>query len=159
VGHLEADRGELLVLASTVLWAVEVIIAKKLLRDISPATVSLVRMGVGALALLVYLAATDRMHVLVSLGANQVGWALLTGLLLAVYVGTWMTALARARAIDVTSVLVASAVITALLQAAAGTSSLAPKALGLVLIFGGTVAVLWVGQRARSADRQRVLTR
>ena len=48
--------------------------------------------------------------------AAQLGWALLTGLLLAGYVGTWMTALARARAVDVTSVLVASTVVTTLLQ-------------------------------------------
>ena len=39
--------------------------------------------------------------------AGQLGWVLFTGLLLAGYVGTWMTALSRARAIDVTSILVA----------------------------------------------------
>ena len=159
VGQLKADRGELLVLASTVLWAVEVIVAKRLLREVSPAAISLVRMGVGALALLAYLAATDKMHVLMSLGASQVGWALLTGLLLACYVGTWMTALARARAIDVTSVLVASAVITALLQAAAGSSSLVPKALGLVLIIAGASTVLWATQRVGYATQPQLADR
>ena len=34
---------------------------------------------------------------------HQLGWVLLTGLLLSGYVATWMTALARARALDVTS--------------------------------------------------------
>ena len=68
---------------------------------------------------------------------------LFTGLLLAGYVGTWMTALSRARAIDVTSILVASALITAALQALAGTQPLAPEWLGLALIAAGTALVAW----------------
>jgi len=159
IGHLAADRGELLVLMATVLWAVEVVVAKLLLRDMAPAVVALVRMGVGALALIGYLAATGTLHVLLSLGAGQVGWALLTGLLLAAYVGTWMTALARARAIDVTSVLVGSALVTALLQAAAGTTSLAPHALGLLLIGGGTATVLWSARRAGAEPAPTMVTR
>jgi len=58
-----------------------------------------------------------------------------------------VTSRARARALDVTSILVGSALVTALLQAAAGTSSMAPQALGLVLIATGTTAVLWSGLR------------
>jgi len=147
VGHLAADRGELLVLAATLLWAVEVVVAKLLLRDVSPAALALVRMGIGALTLIMYLAATGTLHVLTAFGATQVGWALLTGLLLAAYVGTWMTALARARAVDVTSVLVGSALITALLQAAAGTTSLAPRALGLLLVTVGAGVVIGANLR------------
>ena len=45
-----------LVLAATFLWAVEVVVAKRLLSGIAPATLSLVRMGVGSVALLGYLA-------------------------------------------------------------------------------------------------------
>ncbi len=145
VGHLDASRGELLVLAASMLWAVEVVVAKTLLRGMAPAAIALVRMGVGAVALIGYLAASGSLHVLVALDATQLGWALLTGLLLAAYVGTWMTALARARALDVTSILVGSALVTALLQAAAGTASLAPQAFGLALIAVGTAVVVWMG--------------
>jgi drug/metabolite transporter (DMT)-like permease len=145
VGQLAASRGELLVLAASMLWAVEVVVAKILLRGVAPATLSLVRMGVGALALVAYLAVSGSLHSLVSLDASQVGWVLLTGLLLSGYVATWMTALARARALDVTSILVGSALVTALLQAAAGTASLARPALGLTLIAVGTGTVLWMG--------------
>ena len=159
VGHLAADRGELLVLGATFLWAVEVVVARSLLRDMAPAAIALVRMGIGALALIIYLFATGTLHRLASLDATQVGWALLTGLLLAAYVGTWMTALARARAVDVTSVLVGSALVTALLQAAAGTTSLAPQALGLLLVLAGASIVLWASlgrpsmrRRARPVD-------
>ena len=154
VGHLAADRGELLVLAATLLWAVEVVVAKFLLRDVSPAALALVRMGIGALTLIIYLAATDTLHVLTAFHTTQVGWALLTGLLLAAYVGTWMTALARARAVDVTSVLVGSALITAVLQAAAGTTSLAPQALGLLLVAAGASVVIGASLRHPGTPRR-----
>ena len=72
---------------------------------------------------------------------------MLTGLLLAAYVGTWMTALGRARAIDVTSVLVGSAVVTALLQAVAGTAALAPELAGLDLISLGTALAVRAAPR------------
>jgi drug/metabolite transporter (DMT)-like permease len=155
IGHLVADRGEMLVLAATVLWAIEVVVAKVLLREVPPAMVATTRMGVGALALISYLAATGALHFLALLDARQIGWVLLTGGLLAAYVATWMTALARARAVDVTSILVASAPITALLQAAAGTTSLAPKLLGIVLVLAGAGGVLWMA-RVSGARRHGV---
>ena len=143
IGHLAWGSGDLLVLAATLLWAIEVVVAKKLLSDIAPATLSLVRMGVGSAALLAYLAFEGALGTLFSLSRGQLSWVLVTGLLLAAYVGTWLTALRRARAIDVTSILVAGALITAVLQALAGVQFLAPQWLGLVLITAGSVLVAW----------------
>ena len=147
IGHLSLGRGDVLVLVATWLWAIEVIICKRLLFEIAPATVSLIRMGVGSAVLLAYLAVTGTMSVLINLSASQLGWALLTGLLLAGYVGTWMTALSRARAVDVTSVLVASTVITTLLSAIAGTVPVAPEVFGLVLIALGVAVLFLLGTR------------
>ena len=53
-----------------------------------------------------------------------------------------MIALSRARAVDVTSVLVASVVVTSLLQLAAGHSSSVPESIGLFLVTLGTATVL-----------------
>jgi drug/metabolite transporter (DMT)-like permease len=141
IGHLAWGSGTALVLGATLLWAVEVVVAKKLLAELAPATVSLVRMGVGSAALLAYLAAEGNLGSLFALTRGQLGWVLFTGLLLAGYVGTWMTALRRARAIDVTSILVASTLITAVLQALSGAQPLASEWLGLVLITAGTALV------------------
>ena len=152
IGHLAWGSGTSLVLAATLLWAVEVVVAKKLLSGIAPATISLVRMGVGSAALLAYLAIEGSLGSLFALDRGQLGWVLFTGLLLAGYVGTWMTALSRARAIDVTSILVASALITAALQALAGTQPLAPEWLGLVLIMAGTALVAWRMPRRHGGD-------
>ncbi len=159
VGHLAFTNGEVDVLASTVLWAVEVVVAKRLLRAMAPAGVALVRMGVGAVALIVYLLVSGAASKLVSLDAHQLGWVLLTGLLLSGYVATWMTALARARALDVTSVLVASAGVTWLLQVIAGTVTPVTSALGLVLVIAGAGLVFAAGVTSPSRTRRRALVR
>jgi len=148
VGHLVAQHGELLVLLATLLWAGEVVVAKLLLADLTPARLGLVRMGVGGAVLVAYVASTGRLRMLVDLRGSQLGWVLLTGALLAGYVATWMSALARARAVDVTSVLVASVVVTALLDSAAGLASLAPQITGLALVALGGALVAWRWPRA-----------
>lgn len=150
VGHLAADRGQMLVLAATLLWSVEVVVARRMLQAFSPASLSMIRMGIGGVALLGYLVVTGKMHLLLAFGGRQMSWTALTGLLLAVYVATWMTALARARAVDVSSVLVASVFVTALLQDAAGTARIAPQLVGLVLVALGTGLVLTMGLRNRA---------
>jgi drug/metabolite transporter (DMT)-like permease len=142
IGQLAANRGEVDVLASSVFWALEVVIARRLLRTRAPATLAVVRMGLGALTLIAYLAASGSLGQLGAMNADQWHWALWTGLLLSTYVATWMSALARARAIDVTSVLASSALITWLLQLVAGTTSVSAGAAGLVLIGAGATLVL-----------------
>ena len=153
VGHLVVGEGQLLVLGATLLWAVETVVAKRLLRTMAPTTLGTTRMAVGAVVLVGYVVATGHLGTLAGLDRRQIGWVLLTGALLAAYVGTWMVALARARAVDVTSVLAASVIVTALCQAAAGTSSLAPEALGLVLVVAGALAVLAAWPRRALAPR------
>jgi drug/metabolite transporter (DMT)-like permease len=114
-GTLTFGAGEAMILAATLLWAVEVVLAKRLLADVPVRTLAVARMGLGTLVLLVWLAATARLNDLAQLGGSQWGWVLLTGLLLTGYVATWYAALARAQAVDVTAVLVFGAVITAVL--------------------------------------------
>jgi drug/metabolite transporter (DMT)-like permease len=143
LGQLAANRGEVDVLASSVLWALEVVVARRLLRTRSPATLAVVRMGIGALTLIVYLAASGSLGQLGAMNANQWHWALWTGLLLSAYVATWMSALARARAIDVTAVLASAALVTWLLQLVAGTTTVSGDTIGLVLIGVGATLVLW----------------
>lgn len=88
-----------------------------------------------------YLAVTGALGELRTLSAGQLGWALLTGLLLAGYIATWFAALARARAVDVTSVLVASAIVTAGLQFISGERLVASTLVGIALIAAGIVVV------------------
>jgi drug/metabolite transporter (DMT)-like permease len=148
-------RGEVLILAATLLWAVEVVVAKRLLGQLSSWTVGLARMVLGSALLAGWLAVRGRLDVLSGLDAGQWGWVLATGVILAAYVGTWFAALERAPAVDVTAVLVLGAPVTALLGAGIQHTALRPQLDGLGLIaLGGLILLgsrLWRPRRASVA--------
>ena len=149
VGEIGAGGGEMMILAATLLWSVEVIVAKKLLGSLSSLTVGTARMALGCVVLLGYLAVTGGIDDLLAVSATQWAWAALTGGLLAAYVATWYLALARARAIDVTAVLVFGAVVTAIL--AIGVQGAEPQAVALsLLVLGTVIAVVAAWRRGLS---------
>jgi drug/metabolite transporter (DMT)-like permease len=115
-GTVVFRSGEAMILAATLLWAVEVIVAKRLLSDIDSRVLGATRMALGTVVLVGWVVVSGRGDELFSLSRDQWSWALLTGLILAAYVATWFAALARAQAVDVTAVLVFGAVVTALLS-------------------------------------------
>jgi len=135
--ELSFGSGEWMILAATGLWSIEVIVDKRLLKQVRPADLAVARMGGGALLLVVYGLATGAAVPWATVTAVQWGWIALTGTTLAAYVGTWLVALSRAPAIDVTAILVFGAVITIVLSQ--GAAVVAPAVLpGLVLIGAGT---------------------
>lgn len=148
-GTVVFGTGEALILAATLLWAVEVVIAKRLLASVGSRTVGAARMAVGTVVLLGWVAVSGRAHELFSLSADQWSWALLTGLILTGYVATWFAALARAQAVDVTAVLVFGAVVTAVLSRAADGVSF--DLVGVVLITAGAALAVLAGRRRASA--------
>jgi drug/metabolite transporter (DMT)-like permease len=141
VSSLELGSGELLVLAATLLWSIEILVAKRLLDTLSALTVGVSRMAIGVAVLVGWLAVTDQLDPLFGYSRSQWAWLLATGLLLCVYVVTWYSALARAQAVDVTAVLVFGAVITATLDATVGGVSVRPDLVGLVAIAGGALLI------------------
>lgn len=148
VGHtgtIAFGSGEAMILAATLLWAVEVVYVKKLVGPLPPRLLAAARMGIGTALLLIWVAVSGRMGTLTSLDAEQWRWILLTGVLLAAYVATWYAALARAQAVDVTAVLVFGAAITAVLSGAV--DGAAVSAAGVALVFLGTAIVAAVALR------------
>jgi drug/metabolite transporter (DMT)-like permease len=139
--------GETMIFVATLLWSVEIVVAKKLLRSLSPLTVGAARMLVGVAILIGYVLATTSWSQLAAIGPRQWGWAVFTGLILAGYVITWFSALASARAVDVTAVLVFGAIVTALLQATVQGTPLAPQTFGLSLVAIGSVAAIALALR------------
>lgn len=137
--------GEAMILGATLLWSVEIVIAKRLLADVSSITVGVGRMAGGAVVLIGYGVAGGGFATMGSVSFAQVGWVLITGIFLAAYVGTWYAALARASAIDVTSVLVGGAVITAILGAVVRGAPLGSLA-GLGLVATGVALVVVAGR-------------
>ena len=138
-GTISFGLGEAMILAATLLWAVEVVLVKHLLGSFASPLLAAARLGLGTLLLVGFLAVSGRPGDLAALGSEQWAWALITGVLLAGYVATWYAALARAQAVDVTAVLVFAAVVTAVLDR--GVEGVPVDALGLGLIAAGVALV------------------
>ena len=139
--------GEAMILAATLLWAVEVIFVKRLIVPLEPRTLAAARMALGTVVLVAWITVSGRLAELLSLSADQWGWALLTGALLTAYVFTWYAALARAQAVDVTAVLVFGAVVTALLGGAG--DGVAVDGVGLVVVSVGAAVAVAAALRMR----------
>ena len=143
--------GELMVLAATLCWAVETVLAKRLLAGMSSWTVALARMCLGSVVLVGWAVLRGHASALVGLDTEQLGWVLLTGLLLAAYVGTWFAALSRAPAVDVTAVLVLGALVTTALSAVVDGTALGPQLVGLTLVAAGGALVVAGSRRVPGA--------
>ena len=136
-GTVAFGSGEAMILAATLIWAVEIVFVKHLLGGLSPSLLAAARMGFGTALLLAWVALSGRWGGLAGLGAEQWRWILLTGLLLTAYVATWYAALVRAQAIDVTAVLVFGAFVTAALSGAI--DGKAVSVTGMVLVAAGAL--------------------
>lgn len=138
--------GESLIALATGFWAVETIIARRLLASVPPLVAGAGRMGFGLVVLVGYLAVTGKLGVFTQLGLAQWAWVLGTGVLLAGYVATWYGALQRAPAAVVAAVLTIGAPITAGLQVISTGAVPAPGPLAgyLLMLFaaGGLAFVL-----------------
>ncbi len=157
-GAVGAGPAELLILAATMLWAVEVVIARHLLarEGVSVRLAATSRMALGAVLILGFLALSGRLGGIAALTATQ--WLLIaaTGVLLFGYVTTWYAALQRAPASLVSSILVGGAIVTAgLAVARTGTVPAPTVELGLALLAVGIVMAIGAAWRGRSAITER----
>ena len=149
--------GELLIALATAFWAIETIIARRLLASVGTPVAAAARMGIGLVLLVGWLAVTGRMGAISALGMSQWAWVAGTGVLLSAYVATWYAALKRAPASAVTAVLTIGAPITAVLQLLANGKMPEPAAaLGYLVaaLAAGTVGILAVrraGPRSSTA--------
>ncbi len=133
--------GEAMILGATLLWSVEIILAKRLLGELSSLTVGSARMGGGAAILIAYGIMNGSFAAIGSVSLAQIGWVLVTGVVLSGYVASWYAALSRAPALDVTSILVAGAVITAALRSVVAGVPM-PSRFGLGLLLAGAAVAI-----------------
>jgi drug/metabolite transporter (DMT)-like permease len=145
--------GETLIAAATLIWAIEVVLAKRILGRVRSPIVGVARLGIGLVVLVGFLAATGRIIGMTGLDPTAWTWVAITGLFLSGYVATWLAALRRAPASEVTSILVVGAVVTGALTAFA--RGAAPEPLttgGYALVALAVVALVVLGTR-RPAER------
>lgn len=161
-GAIGAGPAELMILTATLLWSVEVIVARRLLdggadgqgtaapqgAGVSVRLAATSRMALGAVLIVGFLAVTGRIGAVAAFSAAQWGIVAVTGVLLLGYVTTWYAALQRAPASLVTAVLVGGAVVTAAL-ATVRTGTIPAPAIetGLGLLALGVGMVVWTALR------------
>lgn len=131
------------VLAATILWAAEYTMSRATLRDISPGTVALGRMGFGALFLVAYLAVTNQLTAAGNFTSGQWMWVGISAAFLTIFVSTWYAGLARVDLGTATSVLVLGFPVTYLLAVSFSNFPLTiADLLGVVVIVAGVVLVI-----------------
>ncbi len=108
--------GEMLVLFATLFWAVENILAKKVLGRISSLSAASSRMAVGAVVIFGFVLFGGKISMIGSISLAAWGWILLTGLLLTGFVSLWYRALSLAPATFVSCLLAPATFITGALS-------------------------------------------
>lgn len=146
-----AGRGEALILVATLLWAVEVLVVKRLLVTVPARYLAVVRMLGGSVVLLGWLVVRGELGALAGFSSGQWWWIAATGTTLATFVSLWYRALAAAPAIDVTAVLVAGAVVTAILNTGFRGVPVTVDAVGYLALLAGVAVVVASSARAEAA--------
>lgn len=150
-------KPELMVLAATILWAVENVIAKVVLKRVDPDIVVAARMGIGSLILLMAVSLLGKSPVLFSLDIKQFAWVALTSVILFGYVSTWYRALRTAPITLVATVLTFSTLVTNALSAVFVTHSLRFEQLAqFVFIVSGIWFFLVASRKMKEVDRLKL---
>lgn len=144
--------GEMMILVATILWAIENIIAKKALSDISSIIVGAARMVIGSALLIGYIAIFGNFALIFSITPTQWGWTILTGIFLTGYVLTWYAALKRAPATFVATLLVPATLVTNVLSALFITHTLTGQDLMSAVMYGvGVFFVVFFAKQIKIA--------
>jgi len=151
------SNGELMILIATVLWAVESILAKKILKSVDVEIVAAFRMGVGSLLLLSFMLITNPAVAgsFLSFNPEQVFWIGITSVLLLGYVYTWYEAISMSPVVVVTAVLVISTLITNVLSAVRVTHTWTEGMMiqAVIISIGVLVGYVAFGRLLRKTER------
>lgn len=120
-------RGELMVFLATILWSIENILAKKVLKNVSSEVVGLFRMGIGSLLLFFSTIISGKAHLFLTYDLNKLTIVFIGGTILFFYVYFWYKALKYAPASLVTLVLSFSVVVGNILNGSFAGVKVLPK--------------------------------
>jgi uncharacterized membrane protein len=140
--------GQWAILTATLLWAIEAVVAKKVMTGISSSVAAFGRMFFGAAIMLGYLAMTGRLGFMASLTGLDLGWIVFTSVFLLGYVSYYYAGLKHAPASIAASILVVGSVITNLLYAVFDARRYSLESVvGMGLIVAAAVALWYVAPR------------
>ncbi len=136
--------GELMILGATILWGVENIIAKIILKDVASSIVAAARFSFGTLLLLpIFFFHNADFAIIGKLTFEQWGWTTIVVLTQVGFILTWYSALKRAPATYVATLLVPATLVTNILSAVFVTHAFSGRqALSLALFLIGVILVV-----------------
>src|SRR3972149_5021396 len=146
------NTGELMILGATLFWAVENIIAKIVLKDVSSILLAGARMVLGSIILFAVALFQNKAQMMTGLNIAQWSWTLLTSALLLGYVLSWYTALKYAPTTVVASLLVPATLITNILTAIFVTHQMPNiQIISNVLLAAGAVLLIYATAKRQKA--------
>ena len=157
--QLQWGKGEWMILAATILWAVENIIAKITLKRVAVDVVVGARMILGSLILLVAVIASGKLGLIFKLNNTQWLMTIMSIGLLTGYVMTWYQALKAAPVTLVATVLTLATIITNVLSGIFITHSLRIELIyqTILLVAGSWFFVKEVGLPTQAGKHDRTL--
>lgn len=143
---IKFDTGSGLVLIATIFWAVENVISKYVLKELSPRIVMWSRMFFGSIFILVFLAFTRQLVLLENINIQQLGWTAITSVLLVSYVYTWYAGIKYVKISEAAIILMLGSPITTVLSAIFVRPAALKEYLAMFLIVGGVLAVFGINK-------------
>ncbi len=142
------DYGSLLIFTATLFWAVESIISKHTLKELTSTQVAFGRMFFGSLFILVFLFFNNELGLMLTLTWPQVSWILLTSVFLFLYVFTWYNGLKHVKVSVATSILLLGSPITTVLSYFfLGISLTLNQVFGILLLVSGIISFVLFAER------------
>jgi drug/metabolite transporter (DMT)-like permease len=139
---LVLNKGTLLIFIATLFWAIENVISKYALKELSGKIVGWGRMFFGSFFIFVFLLATGQLSLINQLTLKQFNWVIITSLLLLGYVLTWYHGLKYIPVAQAAAILTLGAPITTLLNLISGRSINPQEILAGIFIVFGVILVL-----------------
>jgi len=134
---------DFLILIATILWAIENVIAKNVLKELNGTTVAFARMFFGSIIMLAFLFLSGNQINLTQISIENIYWIILTALLLFFYVFFWYNGLKLIEAHKATAILSFGQIITAMLSIIfKGKTIEFNEAIGLTLILFGLIIII-----------------
>ncbi len=140
--HFSFGPGDGLILLAVLFWSAENILAKYLLRDLSGNIVAWSRMFFGAILIFIYLIFTGQAPQLLFLNLPQLGWVVLTSILLFGFVITWYNGLKYIPVSVATTVLLLGLPITTALAALSTGKIILRDIYSGILILSGLIFII-----------------
>jgi drug/metabolite transporter (DMT)-like permease len=159
--QLRWTPGSLQILASTVLFAIDFVIARHLLKGLSTTAVMTAKMTLGSLILVAYSGLTGHLAAASRLSALQLEWVLATGLILLAFTACTFIAIKHARVSVVIAIGMIAPIITTLLQFLAGqhVKLSASDAAGIAATLTAAAFILAIGIQEEQKQRPAAVAR